>query len=372
MSTTNNGGPTVAVKLYIDKEKKKVLFAESDKDFVDVLFSFLTLPLGTIVRILGKQSQIGCLDGLYKSVESLSEDHFQTDACKAMLLRARNAAAIYCNRLKFIIFDDLQVAPASTSIVFPLLGEFDLHKQGNTEEKVIELNSYKKTNLLKRALVSKQCLTGLCFDGSIETDYVNLDELTNCLLLKTENKDDSMFNAIKITVTSNPCSVDNLYRSMNGSGTGCLKHGCQSLLLSPMAAPFFGCRTSVLHVQESPKSSWYCEYCYTCFRLSGTTGATSCTHYCRGPTVTESSAKGSTATNAYLKGGLRKFIVGNDLHIIPFTLSSTLQITHASKIPKEMLVKKELTLNKTQVLKLLRAALVTRSVLGSVFLPPKK
>ncbi|KAL6838849.1 hypothetical protein ACP4OV_031285 [Aristida adscensionis] len=54
--------PAIAVKLFVDKEKRKVLFAESDKEFVDVLFSFLTMPLGAIVRLLGKQSQAGCLD----------------------------------------------------------------------------------------------------------------------------------------------------------------------------------------------------------------------------------------------------------------------------------------------------------------------
>ncbi|RLM64390.1 hypothetical protein C2845_PM16G18610 [Panicum miliaceum] len=69
-----NEAPTIDVKLFVDKDKKKVLFAESDKEFVDVLFSFLTLPLGTIVRILGKQSQMGCLDEVYKSVEDLSTD----------------------------------------------------------------------------------------------------------------------------------------------------------------------------------------------------------------------------------------------------------------------------------------------------------
>ncbi|KAF8702292.1 hypothetical protein HU200_033061 [Digitaria exilis] len=63
---------TIDVKLFVDREKKKVLFAESDKEFVDVLFSFLTMPLGTIVRLLDKQSQMGCLDELYKSVEDLS------------------------------------------------------------------------------------------------------------------------------------------------------------------------------------------------------------------------------------------------------------------------------------------------------------
>jgi hypothetical protein len=79
------------VKLFVDKEKRKVLFAESDKEFVDVLFGFLTMPLGTIVRLLDKQSQMGCLHEVYKSVEDLSTEYFQTKACKAMLLKPLNA-----------------------------------------------------------------------------------------------------------------------------------------------------------------------------------------------------------------------------------------------------------------------------------------
>jgi hypothetical protein len=201
---------TVAVKLFIDEEKKKVLFAESDKDFVDILFSFLTLPLGTIVRRLGKQSQIGCLDELYKSVESLSEDHFQTKACKTMLLSPVNAAAFHCDRLKvhidddnsrnfyfcasncrtmtpvkvnccdcgsaasswecpqnafatvqgndngvfvksglkFIVTDDLQVTAASTTLVFSLLDRFGLQEQAKIEEKIFQLSAYKVCNFL--------------------------------------------------------------------------------------------------------------------------------------------------------------------------------------------------------------------------------
>jgi hypothetical protein len=45
-----NEAPTIGAKLFVDMEKRKVLFAESDKEFVDVLFGFLTMPLGTIVR----------------------------------------------------------------------------------------------------------------------------------------------------------------------------------------------------------------------------------------------------------------------------------------------------------------------------------
>ncbi|KAE8785309.1 hypothetical protein D1007_41057 [Hordeum vulgare] len=95
---SSDGESTVAVKLFIAKDKKMVLFAESDQDFVDVLFSFLTLPLG-------KQSQVGCLDELYKSVENLGEDHFQTKACKTMLLSPRNAAAAHLDRLKVEVDD---------------------------------------------------------------------------------------------------------------------------------------------------------------------------------------------------------------------------------------------------------------------------
>ncbi|PON77709.1 hypothetical protein PanWU01x14_024650 [Parasponia andersonii] len=69
----------------------QVLFAESDKDFVDVLLSFLTLPMGKIIRLADKKSGIGSMDELYKSVEALHRKCFWTKACKNMLLEPRSA-----------------------------------------------------------------------------------------------------------------------------------------------------------------------------------------------------------------------------------------------------------------------------------------
>lgn len=87
----------IQVKFVVDKEERKVVFGESGKEFVDVLLSFLTLPLGTVVRLLGKQSSLGCFDGLYKSVENLDIAHFQIKACKNMLLkRCRGAVRGSC------------------------------------------------------------------------------------------------------------------------------------------------------------------------------------------------------------------------------------------------------------------------------------
>ena len=77
--------------------------AEASGDFVDVLFSFLTLPLGTIIR-LGNQFQqpveIGCINNLYESVQNLRPDVFWNNICQKMLLAPRNPLEASYQRLK--------------------------------------------------------------------------------------------------------------------------------------------------------------------------------------------------------------------------------------------------------------------------------
>lgn len=90
----------VSLKLLVNTDTNKVLFAEADKDFVDILCSFLTLPLGTIARLLQKESSIGpvtigCLNSLYRSVEKMG------------LLTNYNSSEDYCRTLR-INFDDSQ------------------------------------------------------------------------------------------------------------------------------------------------------------------------------------------------------------------------------------------------------------------------
>ena len=101
----------LTLKLLVDKKKNKVLFAEAGKQFVDVLLSFLTLPLATMIRLVEdtytpKQVRIGCLSSLYKSVKDLGEHHLWTKACKQMLLKAKNySMESYCQNLKLKIDD---------------------------------------------------------------------------------------------------------------------------------------------------------------------------------------------------------------------------------------------------------------------------
>ncbi|RDX65870.1 hypothetical protein CR513_55429, partial [Mucuna pruriens] len=100
----------VSLKVLVDKEKNKVLFAEARKDFVDVLLSFLTLPLGTIARLVAKESNmqpvtVGSMSSLYESVSHLEEEHLWTQTCKEMLLQPRSSMESYCQQLKLNIDD---------------------------------------------------------------------------------------------------------------------------------------------------------------------------------------------------------------------------------------------------------------------------
>ncbi|PNT61749.1 hypothetical protein BRADI_5g20160v3, partial [Brachypodium distachyon] len=480
---------TIDVKVFVDKDKSKVLFAESGKDFVDVLFGFLTLPLGTVVRLLGKQSQAGCLDALYKSVEELPAAFFRTDACKAMLLAPINGAAKKCCSLKvrvddtkhrvvyvcgdtscpaladaefssvpgavckcgtamakmagerpesgggggsgsgdrvfvrgdveFIITDDLQVAPASTSLMLSLFDKFKVDDPSGLEQRTLELSSDKILGLLKRSLISKNPLTGHYFDVAIEPDDAGIDLLPQNLHPEQGNDAEQTLNSVKIKVlqTKNNSSVlyaevggdfvdllfgllsiplgsimkaygkcaskgcfDNLYSSIDGSAEGCMIPECQGLLLSPKLAPFFGCSASkILQVEELSPNKQSINACFKCFKIGGFANLTRCherqyvnygwkylnclvdpktANLCE---FNPKSPKGeeSDDVEGYVKQGLQNFMVTDDLRVLPLSLACTLQVVREAKIQRKDLVEKEVTLTKSQMIELLKAALVT-------------
>ncbi|XBI94561.1 hypothetical protein VPH35_031174 [Triticum aestivum] len=395
--------PTIEVKVFVDKERSRVIFAESGKEFVDVLFGFHTLPLGTVVRLLGKQSQVGCLDELYKSVKGLSADFFRTEACKAMLLKPINAAAQQCCRLnvrvddakrdgerpessataaagsdagvfvkgdaKFIVTDDFQVAPASTSLMLTLFDKFDVQDPSSLEQRTLHLSSDKMISLLKRSLTSKNALTSHYFDTAIASDDSAIDILTENVYPEQGNNADPNLNDVKIKVlqTKNNSSVlyaevganfvdllfgllciplgsimktygkcaskgclDNLYGSINGSAQECMRSECRILLLSPKLAPFFGCGTSkLLQVEEQDPYN-----------------ARTPDHPGCDP---KSPNGGRDNGEGYVKQEPRKFMVTDDLHVLPLSLASTLQVVSGAKTQRKDHLEKEIALTKPQV-----------------------
>ncbi|XP_077225389.1 uncharacterized protein LOC143858592 [Tasmannia lanceolata] len=73
-SPLGSGNKKMRVRLLLSKSNGKVLYAEAGEDFIDLLFSFLTLPAGSVVKFLGTCSSLGCVDNLYMSIQDLIAD----------------------------------------------------------------------------------------------------------------------------------------------------------------------------------------------------------------------------------------------------------------------------------------------------------
>lgn len=83
----NDSGIKFKLKLVIRKSNGKILYAQGEKDFADMLLSFLTFPMGGVVRKLGGNSSVGSIDGLYKSIADINENvYFMSKPAKNRLV----------------------------------------------------------------------------------------------------------------------------------------------------------------------------------------------------------------------------------------------------------------------------------------------
>ncbi|CAI0626059.1 unnamed protein product [Linum tenue] len=134
----------VTLKLLINKKTKKVLFAEAGKDFVDFLFTLLSFPLGTVIKLLSKNKMVGCLGNLYESIEELSDTFFQPNLGKATVLNPKlpsrpSEGGFVKGVITYMVMDNLEVKPMSTISSITMLNKFNIQEVGALEEKVIEL-----------------------------------------------------------------------------------------------------------------------------------------------------------------------------------------------------------------------------------------
>ncbi|KAF9605916.1 hypothetical protein IFM89_020795 [Coptis chinensis] len=79
----------LSIKLLVDNKAKRVLFAEAGKEFVDFLFSLLSLPLSSIVQLVTKENMVGSLGSLYTSAENLSNTYFESYHNKNSMLKPK-------------------------------------------------------------------------------------------------------------------------------------------------------------------------------------------------------------------------------------------------------------------------------------------
>ncbi|XP_076949856.1 uncharacterized protein LOC143622660 [Bidens hawaiensis] len=89
MTGSSSASTNISIKLLIDVSAKKVLFAEASKEFVDFLFNVLTLPVGTVIKLLKKDSMVGSLGKLYDSIENISNTYMQPNQSKDVVLNPK-------------------------------------------------------------------------------------------------------------------------------------------------------------------------------------------------------------------------------------------------------------------------------------------
>lgn len=82
------------VKVVLQKSKGKVLFAQSEEDFTNLLLSFLTLPLGSVLNILEGNSGCVSLNNLFKSLGSdlHARRHLKSEEIKNKLIKPQIAS----------------------------------------------------------------------------------------------------------------------------------------------------------------------------------------------------------------------------------------------------------------------------------------
>ncbi|XP_060169875.1 uncharacterized protein LOC132600606 [Lycium barbarum] len=105
MTTTSYS--KLSMKLLIDTNAGKVLFAEADKDCVDFLFQILSLPAGTVMSLLKEKGMSGSLPNLYESVENLKDVYIQSNQCKDILLKPKSSVGISSAPFLLLNYDDL-------------------------------------------------------------------------------------------------------------------------------------------------------------------------------------------------------------------------------------------------------------------------
>ncbi|CAM8957915.1 unnamed protein product [Rhodiola kirilowii] len=207
--------------LFLDDKSSKLLFAEADKGFVDFLFTILSLPLGTIARLLMQEDDmLGSLGALYKGIESLSYSYIEPDVSKEDVLcpkvtrpfddyhvpllgrvgssstdksyrcescNSKYVATRFAEKCRpcgndmymeveylnpplegyvyhavtYMVMDDLDIKPMSGGAiaVMSLLKPFNIKDVGDLKQKTVSLGKAEGLQLLRASLVSKTVLT---------------------------------------------------------------------------------------------------------------------------------------------------------------------------------------------------------------------
>ncbi|KAF7825582.1 DUF674 family protein [Senna tora] len=327
----------ISLRLMVDKERNRVIFAEAGKDFVDVLFSFLTLPLGTIARLV-------------------------LDLLKCSLLSNSALSDIFLHKKQY-----LERTKAVDNYFLIKAEEADDENNKNVKLKV--KLTVRKSN-------------GKVMFAQVEEDFV--DVLLSFLTLPVGSVEHIL------GTNSGLAGLSKLYISVVDLNRKFFKSKeVNGMLKNPVVAPQFKVNSEILNVPEVPTSQ------YSCYSNKSGSDVSSCLTSPRGYSCTESLSyyryffsvahcdvyspvtlldpkfqKNSKSKNG---GGFVKgpsiFMVTDDLVVKPFSFISTVSYLNESNVGKNDLEERIIFIGVKEVLAILKASLISSSALTTALTP---
>ncbi|XP_058189489.1 uncharacterized protein LOC131307088 [Rhododendron vialii] len=437
---------TMSLKILVEKEKNRVVFVEANKDFVDVLFSFLTIPLGTIIRLTREhflKGEIGFNEVL------LSSEH------KGILLRPRCATDVYCRNLKvdlvecdeskyymcrgsycnivsyylthcqcgesltyevnlldpvpqggsgfinptvrFMVTDDFQVLPMSTTAGLSLLSNFGALDGSKIEERMLNVGKDEVLKLLKCSLASRTPFSDSILEPPFskpmpmvnhgqygprmtnlsqrDADTRNEDEKINLKLIINRSNNRALYAEVEENFVDLLCSflsfpigyifkefpylsfkgcMGNLYKSVQDFDVNKFfkSEEMKAILLNPKLAPGTSYGNKLIGIEKA-------------VNLSRETLSSLVKNECRRKILE------SPLQEVKIGGGLVKgpsmFMVTDSLSIAPLSPISGIFLINRLKVPLSDIQELEVNMGKEETLRLLVASLVSRSALTDAF-----
>ncbi|KAL5580852.1 hypothetical protein UlMin_013294 [Ulmus minor] len=384
-----------SIKVYVDKTKNRVVYAECGGDFVDVLLSFLTTPLGTIVSLARRQSlptEMGCLSNLYtiSFSENMDVQNFHSRASKTMLLEPRNSAETHCMNLKLEVYKTLVIkydcsSHHCTIMEHRLVSHYSdaFCSCGNSMNRKVNLSqepmnvggSFVKEDI---GFIITDDLQVLCVSSSVffsscsklgimdmrTLEVRSLNVGANELMISKSKKtvcyaeaDKDFVNLLFSFLTvplghvvkqiQNGCfngCVNHLYKSVQYLDENCFKEkGSANLVLSPSLA--LGCwyRNDLLGIEKSEDVPYCCSGSIIFPKIY------------------------SVSYGGFLRGN-KMFIVSDKLVIAPISLELCISILEEMKVPFTDIVEKSVKVNRELALRLLMSSFVSESALTNAFI----
>ncbi|KAH6796561.1 hypothetical protein C2S52_021115 [Perilla frutescens var. hirtella] len=395
------------IKVVINKEKTTVLFAEAGSDFIDILLSFLLLPLGTIVKVVEKHygdkaPAIGSFSTLYNGIANLDSVHFNSESAKSLLLNPISNLKNCWRRLKLnytdptssnfakeydgvftksadslTISDDLQVIPNVAGSIINTLSNLSIAitDMDGAETRNVTFGFNEMMALLKEALISRNPLTALLLGGSQMNLAAVKYERGNALLTQID-KDAASVNpkkmilkvmiqksTFKLLFAQADSEFINLLFSLLtlpkgrvewylGSNTG-LKN--MDSLHRSIAVDNFDKHLRELIVEGSRKTDYLINPAvYDIYRSSNEFSPLNFSQH---------------GSKFYLEGS-RMYMVSDDITVVPLTITSSISIINKMKIPLSDVRELELQVGLEEGLSILKAALTSSTALTDSLIQP--